>query len=59
MLTIVEIQPKQEGPALFLRFAAQPGLILLPSLARHDETFAKGDPAPRLKLVEAERPTTP
>src|SRR5208282_1430055 len=46
LIVVVEIRLKQEGTAFFSRFEAQTDLILLPSLARHDETFAKGDPAP-------------
>ena len=56
LIVVVEIQPKQEGPALFPRFEAQIDLILPPSAARHDETLAKGDPALRFKFVETEWP---
>ena len=55
-IVVVEIQTKQEGATFFQPLAAQFDLILPPSLARHDETCAKGDPAPRLQFVETERP---
>ena len=56
LIIVVEIQPKQEGPAFFSRLEAQINLILLPSLARHDETFAKSNPSPHFKFVKTERP---
>jgi len=58
-LIVVEIRLKQEGAAFFSRFEAQTDLILLPSLERHDETFAKGDPARVSSSSRLNGPTTP
>ena len=56
LIVVVEIQLKQKGPAPFAPLTAKIDLILPSSAARHDETFAEGDPALRFKLVETERP---
>lgn len=55
-LIVVEIRPNQEGPAFCSRLEAQLDLVLAPFPARHDKALAKGDAAPRLKFVKAERP---
>lgn len=49
------VQPLLRCTAAFEGFPTQLHLIVLPSLARHDDTSSEGDPTVCLELVEAER----
>lgn len=52
--TIVPAHSEKQGAALLSRRDTQLDLIFLPSLARHDQTFAKCDASLRFERVEAE-----